>query len=80
VSAAYAYDVLGRRKSKTVDSLTTAYLHDGDREIAEGACPRAGRGRTRGTARARFCEDSLPFRRGCETGGIRTATTRPPIL
>jgi YD repeat-containing protein len=34
-TASYAYDPLGRRASKTVDSVTTSYLADGDREIAE---------------------------------------------
>jgi RHS repeat-associated protein len=34
-SASYAYDPLGRRRSKTVNGVTTEYLHDGDREIAE---------------------------------------------
>lgn len=34
-AATYAYDPLGRRKSKTVDGTTTDYLSEGDREIAE---------------------------------------------
>jgi YD repeat-containing protein len=34
-TANYAYNPLGRRRSKTVDSVTTQYLADGDREIAE---------------------------------------------
>ena len=34
-TVAYAYDPQGRRKSKTVNGVTTAYLHDGEHEIAE---------------------------------------------
>lgn len=34
-SAAYAYDLFGRRSSKIVDGLTTKYLDDGIQEIAE---------------------------------------------
>jgi hypothetical protein len=31
----YAYDGLGRRKSKTVNGTTTLYVSDGDREALE---------------------------------------------
>jgi hypothetical protein len=31
----YAYDGLGRRKSKTVNGTTTLYVSDGDREVLE---------------------------------------------
>jgi len=34
-SISYAYDPLGRRKTKTVDSVATSYVDSGDREIAE---------------------------------------------
>jgi len=35
MSAAYAYDPLGRRTAKTVNGTATFFLHDGDSEIAE---------------------------------------------
>jgi RHS repeat-associated protein len=35
LSAAYAYDPMGRRTAKTVNSTVTAFVHDGDSEIAE---------------------------------------------
>src|ERR1700741_866372 len=35
MSAAYAYDPLGRRTAKTVNGTATLFLHDGDNEIAE---------------------------------------------
>src|SRR5690606_413558 len=35
VTATYAYDAFGRRKSKTVDGLTTAWASFGSQEIAE---------------------------------------------
>jgi RHS repeat-associated protein len=34
-AAGYTYDPFGRRTSKTVDGMTTSFLHDGDRVIAE---------------------------------------------
>src|SRR6266481_7442847 len=35
LSAAYAYDPLGRRTTKTVSGTVTSFLHDGDSEIAD---------------------------------------------
>src|SRR6266481_6847770 len=35
LSAAYAYDPLGRRTTKTVSGTVTSFLHDGDNEIAD---------------------------------------------
>src|SRR6202012_5189489 len=35
MSATYAYDPLGRRTTKTVNSTATNFVHDGDTEIAE---------------------------------------------
>jgi RHS repeat-associated protein len=35
LAAAYAYDPMGRRTAKTVNSTVTAFVHDGDSEIAE---------------------------------------------
>jgi RHS repeat-associated protein len=35
LSAAFTYDALGRRATKTVNSVTTGYLYDGDTEVQE---------------------------------------------